>query len=150
MSSNIKFSIRSILGLKEDEPEAKSESTEEANKEIVDVVSVDSGNEVESENDKERTDLTKEIAIGVIMNNVTHNHAEIPASYPNYLDLRPRPRTSFTSKQLMVLENVFKNSEYLTRLDRVDLALKLDLNEKQIRVWFQNRRVKKNREIFKK
>ena len=60
--------------------------------------------------------------------------------------MKPRQRTSFTAKQLVALELEFQITEYLTRIRRINIALSLSLSEKQIRIWFQNRRVKKNKE----
>uniref|UniRef100_A0AC35UC50 Homeobox domain-containing protein n=1 Tax=Rhabditophanes sp. KR3021 TaxID=114890 RepID=A0AC35UC50_9BILA len=56
-----------------------------------------------------------------------------------------RPRTTFTSEQLIKLENEFSQTKYLSRPRRYRLAQELMLSETQIKIWFQNRRMKSRR-----
>ncbi|XP_017769712.1 PREDICTED: ventral anterior homeobox 2-like [Nicrophorus vespilloides] len=58
---------------------------------------------------------------------------------------RPRrARTSFTSFQLNKLEETFKKVQFISRPARYNLSLELNLQEKKIKIWFQNRRIKEN------
>lgn len=60
----------------------------------------------------------------------------------NRLQKSKRNRTVFTNEQLDALEQVFSSSKYLVGTERTALAAKLSLNETQVKVWFQNRRIK--------
>ncbi|XP_003793520.1 homeobox protein notochord [Otolemur garnettii] len=53
-----------------------------------------------------------------------------------------RVRTMFNLEQLEELEKVFAKQHNLVGKKRAQLAARLNLTENQVRVWFQNRRVK--------
>lgn len=46
-----------------------------------------------------------------------------------------RSRTAYTSVQLMELEKEFNVNKYLCRPRRIDLANRLQLTERQIKIW---------------
>nr|CDP92419.1 BMA-EGL-5, isoform c [Brugia malayi] len=68
-----------------------------------------------------------------------------PPHWPNYAQSK-KGRQTYQRYQTSVLESKFQQSSYVSKKQREELRLQTNLSDRQIKIWFQNRRMKAKKE----
>jgi hypothetical protein len=113
----LKFSIESILGIGNCESSKNDEQFEHSSVQL---------NQINNNTSKKRKS----------MNSLAKN-CDVDHDNSN-----KRMRTIFTQEQLDALEMEFMRQQYMVGSERSYLASALNLSESQVKIWFQNRRIK--------
>ncbi|XP_013139467.1 PREDICTED: homeotic protein proboscipedia-like [Papilio polytes] len=68
-------------------------------------------------------------------------------SHQNVFKKAKRIRSAFTTNQILYLENEFLKSPYVSVVSRKEIAIKLNIPERAVKIWFQNRRMKEKKDV---
>ena len=73
----------------------------------------------------------------------------ITKQHVQYHKVYRRMRSTFTTDQTETLSTRFNRDPYITAKERKDLAVELGMSEQQVKIWFQNKRYKMKRQLYK-
>ncbi|OQR78712.1 Homeobox protein Hox-B1-like [Tropilaelaps mercedesae] len=137
------FTIEAILGLKE----SKSDSSDEVFRPCRPVSPISPASSVKDLSNRMLSSPSECNSLGSVP--LSASQSSLPSLKRKSCDSScssgskaKRIRTIFTPEQLERLEAEFERQQYMVGPERLYLAASLNLSEAQVKVWFQNRRIK--------
>ncbi|XP_068757590.1 homeobox protein Nkx-3.1-like [Montipora capricornis] len=135
------FSVRSILGLENDVTGDTSSSSEYHSTTSSPLSPYSDCSSPPTSHRTTSPELTPYTAVSSSRSDCDRETDRMPND-TEQVQREKRQRTTFSRSEVMQLEQVFSQQPYLTLSDEKMLAKRIEITDKNVRYWFQNRRAR--------